>query len=49
MTKTDLRLPSEIKDLTQQNREKEIIRLKIENELIRKENKQIYLRLIKGT
>jgi hypothetical protein len=49
MTKHDLGLPSGIKDSTyQQNREKEIIRLKAENEMIRQENKKIYFRLIKG-
>jgi cell division protein FtsB len=48
MTKHDLGLPSDSKAITyQQNRE--IERLKAENELIRQENKLLLKKLSKGT
>jgi hypothetical protein len=50
MTKHDLGLPSGIQDSTyQQNREKEIERLKIENGKIRQENRGILQMLLKGS
>jgi hypothetical protein len=47
MTKHDLGLPSDSKAITyQQNREKE--RLKVENELIRQENKLLLKKILRG-